>query len=175
VSACSDQAQRLTIRGVLAVSAEALESNDAARFFNMLDERARFAMAATVKARLAARELIARDYPEPEKARALAALGDAGRVQTAAELFSLRCGEACLRGFSDQIGAPTSQVATDDEVVVTTTRGGTLHMHAGASGEYGIVWNTQALSDERAQASRELVQIRENAAIYRKRRQLEAR
>jgi hypothetical protein len=60
-----------------------------------------------------------------------------------------------------------------DEVVVTTVRGATLHMHAGKDGGYGMVWKTKLLSDERSQAARELVQIRENAGLYRQRRKLE--
>lgn len=170
---CSDQAQRQSIRGALAVSAEALESNDAARFFNVLDERSRFALAATVKERSEAKELIGRDYPEGEKAQALAALGDAGEVQTPAELFARRCDAACLRGFRELIGAPATQRADGDEVVVTTTRGTTLHMHAGTDGTYGLVWKPRELSEERARAARELKQIRENSAVYRKKRELE--
>jgi hypothetical protein len=175
VSACSDQAQRQSVRGALAVSAEALESNDAARFFNVLDERSRFALSATVKERLAAKELIARDYPEGDRAQALAALGDAGEVQTPAELFARRCDAACLRGFRELVGAPAAERVEGDEVVVTTTRGTTLHMHAGTDRTYGLVWNTRALSDERARAARELKQIRENAEIYRKRSALEGK
>lgn len=173
VSACSDQAARQTIRGALAVSAEALESNDAARFFNVLDERARFALAATVKERLAARELIVRDYPEAEQAQALAALGDAAQVQTPAELFARRCDAGCLRAFRELVGAPAAEQVVGDEVAVTTTRGTTLHMHAGKDRTYGIVWNTRELSDERARASRERRLIEENASIYRKRRALQ--
>jgi hypothetical protein len=45
-------------------------------------------------------------------------------------------------------------------------------MFAGQDGRYGIVWNTAACMAERAQASRDFRQIRENAAIYRKRREL---
>jgi hypothetical protein len=172
---CSDPARRQTIRGTLALCAESLESNDAFQFFNNLDERSRYAMGATVEARREARELIAKDYPEPERTKALAALGPASQVQTAAALFALRCDAACLRGFADQIGAPASEIRAGDEVVVKTTRGGTLHMHAGHDGQYGIVWNTQALSEERSRASRELTQIRINAEIYRQRRALAAK
>jgi hypothetical protein len=162
------------VRGVLAVSAEALEAGDAVRFFNMLDERSRFAMEATVKARAEARKLIEETYPPNEQAAALAALGDAASVSSAAELFSRRCDAACLREFSDRVGSPQREERSGDDVLVTTVRGTTLHMHAGKDG-YGIVWNTQALSDERAQASRELGQIRDNAEVYRRRRALEQR
>jgi hypothetical protein len=47
-------------------------------------------------------------------------------------------------------------------------------MFAGHDGRYGIVWNTKACMAERAQASRDFRQIEENAAIYRKRRAIEA-
>ena len=140
--------------------------------FPALDERTRFAMQATVKARMEARALIERDYPESEKAQALAALGEAGRVATAAELFGRRCDPTCLSRFGEVVGAPTSQVAVGDELEVTTVRGRTLHMHAGTDGGYGIVWQTRETSEERARASRELRLIQDNAALYRKRKAL---
>jgi hypothetical protein len=126
-------------------------------------------MIATVDARRTARSVIEADYPESEKARALEALGEAAEVATGAELFARRCDMACLSELADTVGAPASEVVRGDEVEVTTVRGRTLRMHAGRDGEYGIVWSTQATSAERAQASRELVRIKENAAIYRKR------
>jgi len=170
--ACSDPSQQNTVRGTLANAAEALEARDAVRFFSTLDERTRFAMIATVKARAAAREAIEADYPESEKARALEALGDAAEVSTGAELFARRCGDACLHAFSESVGAPASEVVRGDEVEVTTVRGRTLRMHAGKDGTYGIVWSTRASAEERSQASRELVQIKDNAAVYKKRREL---
>jgi hypothetical protein len=126
-------------------------------------------MISTVSTRRTARELIEADYPESEKAGALEALGEAASVSTGAELFALRCDSACLNAFADTVGAPASQVVRGDEVEVTTVRGRTLRMHAGTDGEYGIVWSTQASAAERAQAARELVRIKENAAIYRRR------
>jgi hypothetical protein len=45
-------------------------------------------------------------------------------------------------------------------------------MYAGHDGRYGIVWNTPACIEERAVASRDFRQIRENAVVYRKRRAL---
>jgi hypothetical protein len=169
ISACSGQPQHAGVRAGLAASAEALEANDAARLFETLDERARFAMAATVSARHEARALIEADYPLAEKAGAFAALGDAGQVSSPGALFARRCNARCMASFSELVGAPASEVATGDELEVTTVRGRTLHMHAGQDGRYGIVWNTQALFEERARASRELRLIADNAAIYRKR------
>ena len=172
---CSGSSDYDSVRGCLAASADALEARDPARVFEALDERSRFAMAAIVKARVAARALILADYPASERPKALSALGDAAEVETPVELFHKRCDATCMQRLADLVGAPKSEVAAGAEVVVTTVRGNTLHMHAGRNGRYGIVWNTQPLSDERAQASRELVQIRENAAVYRRRRDLETR
>jgi hypothetical protein len=172
---CTDSSDSRSIRGCLAASADALEARNSDRFFQLIDERARFAMAATVKARALARAVIEADYPVAERPRALAALGDAAQVDSPEALFRRRCDEACLRHLGELVGAPVSEVAVGDEVVVTTVRGATLHMHAGHDGRYGIVWNTQGLSDERAQASRELTQLRENAAVYRRRRELDLR
>jgi hypothetical protein len=167
--ACSGYGSGYSVRGALALSAEAVEANDAAKMFPALDERTRFAMMATVSARSDARALIERDYPEAEKAQALAALGDAGQVQTAAELFGRRCDPTCLRGFGEIVGAPTAQVAVGDELEVTTVHGRTLRMHAGKDGGYGIVWQTRETSDERSRAAKELRMIQDVAAVYRKR------
>ncbi|HEX4353355.1 MAG TPA: hypothetical protein VHZ95_10580 [Polyangiales bacterium] len=122
-----------------------------------------------------ARKLIEADYPPAERAPALAALGEAGQVATAEALFRRRCASVCMQRFADAVGAPVSQRMSGDEVEVTTVRGKTLRMHAGNDGGYGLVWKTEALSDERDQAARELVRIRENAAVYRQRKKLEAR
>lgn len=171
-AACSCTGQQSTVRGALANAAEALEGRDAVRFFATLDQRTRFAMISTVNTRREARRLIEADYPESEKAQALEALGEAAQVETGAELFARRCDLSCLNTFADSVGAPASEVVRGDEVEVTTVRGHTLRMHAGTDGEYGIVWSTQATSAERAQAARELVRIRENAAVYRRRKAL---
>lgn len=168
-AACSGSGQQSTVRGALANAAEALEGRDAVRLFATLDERTRFAMMSTVKARHEARALIEADYPESEKAGALAALGDAAEVTSAAELFARRCDRACLDVFTDTVGAPASEVVRGDEVEVTTVRGRTLRMHAGADGKYGIVWSTAETAAERAHAARELRRIKENAEIFRKR------
>jgi len=173
--ACGDGSAPKDVRGALAASAVALEAHDSDRFFRLIDERSRFAVAAIVTARAEAKKLIEAEYPPAERDRALSALGDAAQVSTPQELFRRRCGPDCIQQFADLVGAPVAQTARGAEVEVTTVRGATLHMHAGSDGGYGIVWNTQALSDERAQASRELALIRENTAVYRKRRALEQR
>jgi hypothetical protein len=162
-----------SVRGALAAAAAALESRDAIQLFRLIDQRGRNAMAASVKARNEARRLIEEDYPAAERAQAIAALGDAAQVTTPEALFARRCTESCMAELSAQVGVPVSETPQGAEVVVRTTRGATLHMHAGKDHWYGIVWNTEALSDERDQAARELLQIRENAAVYRKRTALE--
>jgi hypothetical protein len=173
--ACGDGSAPHDVRGALAASANALEARDSDQFFKLIDERSRFAVGAIVTARTSARALIEADYPPEEREKALQALGDAAQVATPQQLFQRRCGPECMQRFADLVGAPVAQEAEGAEVAVTTVRGKTLHMHAGSDGGYGIVWNTQALSDERAQASRELALIRDNAAVYRRRRALEQR
>lgn len=160
------------VRGALAGAAQALESGDGVQLFPYIDERARFALASTVKSRTDARKLIEAEYPPAERAAALAALGDAAEVASPAELFARRCAAECMRTLAGQVGAPVTQTPEGKELRVTTSRGTTLHMFAGQDGRYGIVWNTDACVAERAQASRDFRQIRDNAAIYRKRREL---
>jgi hypothetical protein len=160
------------VRGALAGAAAALEADDGLRLFEYIDERARFALASTVKSRAAARRVIETDFPAIERPAALAALGDAAEVSTAAELFARRCTPECMRTLAEQVGAPVSQEASGAELRVTTSRGTTLRMFAGQDGRYGIVWNTPATMAERSQSSRDLVMIQENAAIYRKRKAL---
>lgn len=160
------------VRGALAGAAAALEAGDAVELFPYIDERARFALASTVKSRTDARKLIESDYPPAERAAALAALGDAAAVEKAAELFARRCAADCMHTLAGQVGAPVSQAPDGNELRVTTSRGTTLHMFAGHDGRYGIVWNTPACTAERAQASHDFQQIRVNAEVYRKRRKL---
>jgi hypothetical protein len=161
------------VRSALAGAASALESGDGIGLFPYIDERARFALASTVKSRGDARKVIEADYPVADRSAAVAALGDAAQVATPDELFARRCATDCMHTLAAQVGAPVSQTADGDEVRVTTSRGTTLHMFAGHDHRYGIVWNTKACMAERAQASRDLRQIEENAKIYRKRRQLQ--
>ena len=165
---CTGCADRRSVRSALAASSEALESGDAEDLFEVLDERARFALATIVKARRAAREIIETDYPTSAQAPALAALGDAARVSRGAELFAQRCTANCVASFAELVAPPASEVVIGDEVEVTTVRGRTLRMHAGGDGRYGLVWNTQALAEEVSHASRELSVIRDNAAVYRR-------
>lgn len=165
---CTGCADRRTVRSALAASSEALESHDPEDLFEVLDERARFALATIVKARRAARELIEKDYPTSAQASALAALGEAAQVSRGAELFARRCGPSCVASFAELVAPPASEVVVGDEVEVTTVRGRALRLHAGSDGRYGLVWNTRHLAEEVSQVSRELAVIRDNAAVYRK-------
>jgi hypothetical protein len=162
------------VRGLLAGLSATIEARDGKKLFRLIDQRARHAMASIVDARKQARVLIEADYPQNERAAAIATLGDAAAAAGAAELFVARCDEPCMRSLGDQLGASASEVRTGDEVEVKTARGTTLHMHAGNDHLFGLVWNTDALSKERDQASRELEQIRQNAEVYRRRRALDA-
>jgi hypothetical protein len=113
------------------------------------------------------------DYPEPERATALRALGDGADAKDAADLFAKRCPSACLSELAARLGAPVGQVTRGDELEVRTAAGATLRMYRGQDGLWGVVWHTDGLSEERTRAWRELVQIEENAAVYRRRRALE--
>jgi hypothetical protein len=159
----------------LAAAARALESRDARAFFPIIDQRARAAMASIVKSRKRAAQLILADYPEPERTRALATLGDARGALDGPDLFKRRCGPGCLAQFEAAVGAPAGDVpdSPPDEIAIQTTTGGQLTLHRGNDQAFGIVWNTPALQEERTRAARELVQIRHNAEVYRKRRALE--
>jgi hypothetical protein len=173
---CTGCADHRSIRDSLAVAADAVEARDAERLFDALDERERFALWGIVQARRQARQLIEAEYPDADREEALSALGDAAEATatTGAALFAHRCDQGCVADFARWVGAPVSQVLVGDEIEVTTVRGHTLHMHAGKNGQYGIVWNWPELSEEVSQASRELTQIQENAAVYRRRRELRA-
>jgi hypothetical protein len=163
-----------TVRGALAKAARALEARDSATLFRLIDQRARHAMAGIVQARREAKQRIEADYPANEQAPALIALGDGAQVATPEALFARRCTEPCMRELASRVGVPVSEEPADHEIVVRTARGTTLHMHPGKDTWYGIVWNTPALVAEAAKAAQELEQIRENAAVYQKRRALEA-
>lgn len=89
----------------------------------------------------------------------------------AADLFSMRCPSACRAQLGASLGAPIEKFVAGHEVLWRTTRG-QVRLHRCENAEWGLVWNTQALHQERGRAARELVQIGRNAAIYRRRRQL---
>jgi hypothetical protein len=162
-----------TVRGTLEIAARAVEAGDARALYEAIDRRSTDALGSIVKDRARAASVIRADYPAEERAAGLAELGDALDVKDAAELFAKRCKASCVAAIGAQLGAPTAQTARGDELEVKTTRGGSLRLHRAANGVFGIVWNTQALFDERRRAAHELIQIRANAAVYRKRQALE--
>jgi hypothetical protein len=163
-----------TVHGALAKAARALEAEDSATLFRLIDQRARHALSGIVDARGQARALIEADYPASERAQALTALGDGAEVATAAELFQKRCAASCMQALAREVGVPVSEERKGQDVVVKTARGTILHMHAGKDTWYGLHFHTEALMAEAKQAAQELTQIRDNAAVYRKRRELEA-
>jgi hypothetical protein len=124
--------------------------------------------------RQASAELIRRDYPGELRGPALQELGDAAQAQDAAGLFATRCPEACMAELAQKLAAPEGQERVGKLLRVRTIRGTTLDMYPGDDGWYGLVWNTEALSQERNEAARQRVQIVKNAEIYRRRRDLEA-
>ena len=132
-------------------------------------------MASIVKSRRRAAELIRADYPEPERSRALAALGDAAGAKDGPDLFARRCNRACLAEFETGVGAPIGDIPepAPADIAIETTKGGRFTLHRGQDGAFGIVWNTSQLQEERTRAARELIQIQHNAEVYRKRRALE--
>jgi hypothetical protein len=161
------------LRGALAGAAQALEAQDAKKLFHFIDQRARHALSSIAHSHDGMCKLIAADYPENERPSALARLGDCTAAGSAEALFVARCGSACMQALAAQVGAPVSEQPQGDEVEVRTSKGTLLHMHAGTDHWYGIVWKTPELIEERMQASRELQAVTENAAVYRKRRELE--
>src|SRR5690348_4293692 len=76
-----------TVRGALALAVRAVETNDAAAMFKVIDRRSRAALISVVKDRTASARAIHKDYPQPEQAAALSALGDAAEVADAEALF----------------------------------------------------------------------------------------
>ena len=165
------------LEGAIGFLAVAIERDDPAMLFRAVDERARHAMISIVADRQRAAELIRADYPEDEREGALAELGDAATVEEAAALFALRCDASCRQELSSKLGAPTEQRTEGDELVVTTSRGGTLRFHRpeGEDAWYGWVWETEALDAERDRANRDLRQIEQNAETYRRRAELDQR
>lgn len=161
------------VRGALAKAAEAVEAHDGRRLFRAIDQRARHALAGIQASAAKAKKMIESDYPEAEQSAAIAALGDAVLAADAADLFVRRCPEACQRAIGAALGAPVSERVEGDETLVETTAGKQVRLYRGTDAHYGIVWNTEALMQERLERSRALDQIEKNAAIYRQRRALE--
>jgi hypothetical protein len=173
LAGCWDPDPR-TIRGALERAAAAVEARDARELFSVIDQRARQAMASIATDRRHCAALISADYLVQDRASALQALGDARDARDAADLFALRCRAECFAGFARNLGAPIAQTPRGpSELEVRTSVGGAVRLHHGNDGWWGLVWNTQALSDERMRAARERLQVEANAEVYRRRRALE--
>jgi hypothetical protein len=138
----------------------------------VLDERSRSALSSIVKDRNRAARLVRADYPPEEQAAAMGALGDGALSADPGELFARRCPAACIAALTAGLGAPVSQTQLGAELLVRTAQGGQLRLFQGSDGCWGVVWKTAELAEERTRAARELVQIKVNAEVYRKRRAL---
>ena len=91
LGACDQTPDPREIEGAIGYLAQALEEDDAARLYRVLDERSRHALISIVADRRASAGVIRASYPEDERASALEALGDAADVATPEELFARRC------------------------------------------------------------------------------------
>ncbi|MBX3246754.1 MAG: hypothetical protein KF901_06210 [Myxococcales bacterium] len=175
LGACDSTPNPQEVEGAVAYMARAIEHDDPAALFRVVDERARHAMISIVADRRAAAALIRAAYPPEVKDDALEELGDAATVETAAALFALRCGAACRQALGERLGPPTSERDEGDERVVTTSRGGTVRLYRAQPGHWwGFVWETEALDRERSRANRDLRHIERNVEIYRRRMGLAA-
>lgn len=165
---CFDADPR-SIDGALDATARAIEADDGERLYRTLDQRSRHALESIVADRSRARGLIERYYPPDEQQTALAALGDAAQIRTAAQLFARRCASQCRRDLAQKLGASVEKKLQGEVWKVKTSRGHTLDMYAGSDGWYGFVWRTQELAAERTRAAQERKQIEANAEVYRRR------
>ncbi|NOY91236.1 MAG: hypothetical protein GXP55_08500 [Deltaproteobacteria bacterium] len=174
LGACGGASDPREVEGSIRYMAEALRTDAPERLFRVIDARSRHAMVSIVKDRRAAADVIRRQYPEPERASALAQLGDAARADDAAALFAARCDSACRTTLAAKLAAPERVDGDELDVVVHTVRGATLHFHRLAPGDWwGLVWRTQELDTERARAAEERRTIEANAAVYERSRRLE--
>jgi hypothetical protein len=160
------------VEGAIARASHAAASRDARSLFALLDQRARNALASTVKARQRAVAVIQKSYPAEARSEALAQLGDGAQAQDGAGLFALRCGDPCMEEFAERLSAPQQVTREGPLTVVQTVRGERLELFHGQDGWYGLVWNTEALQRENTRAFAELDLIRQNAALYEKQRAL---
>jgi hypothetical protein len=171
---CGGSDDAHTVRGALALAARAVETEDRAALYRVIDRRSRAALVSIVKDRAAAAKAIRADYPPNEQAGALKALGDAAAAPDAQALFALRCDARCVAELGANLGAPVSEVVAGDELQVRTAAGRDVRLFRGRDQLWGLVWRTQELSEERLRAARERLQIEANAQVYRRRRALEA-
>ena len=170
---CGDPDPR-NIRGAIEAAMADIAADEGEQLYLHIDERARHALGGIVVARHKAKKVIESSYPPSERAAALSALGDGAIARNAAALFAMRCPRACMKEMERNLGAPAEQKFEGNDVIVRTVRGTTTELHLGSDTWYGVVWHTAELMAERDRAARELTQIEENAALYRKQRGLQA-
>jgi hypothetical protein len=164
-----------SVEGILQRLMSAVESEDRRALFQLLDFRARSALHSIAKDRARAARVIAADYPEPERTTARAALGEAPEQNDPHAIFERRCPAACLAELASQLGAPAEEREVGGEIEVHTRRGTRLRLYRDREGRLGRVWRTAELEAEKVRANRELLQIRGNAEVYRRRRALDYR
>ncbi len=160
------------VDGAIASVVAAASKHDAENLFEVIDQRARFAMGGLVKARKQAAEVILAHYPKEAQGQALESLGDAYRADSGAALFALRCNAACMDGIAAKMASPKEVSEEGDLARVVTVRGDTLELFRGNDGRYGVVWNTENLKRETTRAYAELDLIQKNAELYQKQREL---
>jgi len=171
-SGCAPDPDPRGIEGAIAAAQLHVEARDPARLFRLIDQRARHAMASIQQDRSESGRLVRASYPPSVRDETLGALGDAAAARSAADLFARRCDEACFVGLADVLRAPANVSRRGDDATISTVHGGTLRMHRGGDGWWGIVWHTTELAAERNRAARDLEQIRANARVYERRRAL---
>ena len=172
LSSCTESDPR-NIRGAIEAAMADIAAGEGEQLYLHIDERARHALGGIIVARHKAKQLIEDDYPASERASALAALGDGAIAKNAATLFAMRCKQKCMKEMERNLGAPIEQKVDGSDVLIRTARGTSATLHLGGDTWYGLVWHTDELMAERDRAARELEQIAENAALYRRQRSLE--
>jgi len=171
--AASCDSDDTTVEGALARAAAAVGARDHEALFRVIDQRSRFALASSYRARKAAAQEIRSHYPPEARANALAELGDAVDAESDSDLFRRRCGDACLDAFAAVLGAPSEVTLAERLATVKTVRGTEAQLYRGDDGRFGLVWETAALVRERARAAAELDLIQKNGQLYRSQRALE--
>ncbi len=176
LSGCDTRPDPNEVAGALAFAARAIEDGDSRELYQVIDERARHALHSIVHDRNAAAALVRETYPDSEQRRALAELGDAVTVDSAAGLFAARCDADCREELGAAIGGVERTEEDGDELVVHTTRGEPLRLYRRGEGHWwGIVWRTDELDRERSRANQDLRRVEANAETYRRRDRLEGR
>lgn len=158
--------------GALRAATDAADRSDARALYRVLDQRARFAMAATVRYRRQGASLIEAFYPTEVKSRALDDLGDARFAKNAEDLFVRRCNIDCLKRFRAKLGTAASVQTRDRMTRVITQRGGEVYFYRDTTHRYGLVWHSDELEEEKVRAARDLSVIQHNVDVLKRRKAL---